>query len=270
MRPGAGLRFEANGRAVPAGHAVTYDAAVASVAVRFATTARASAGTPACPATATGTVAPAATITVVRLSKRRMGVWVCMPAPVASQPSTSTTTCTAPERLKIDTRPSALTRATTVFATVRPGPGFKADASGRASPVGQTVRKVSAVASTAVTVTTTASTPCAGTPPTPVTWRSSDAPATSGAFGDGVSVAVAASAPANRPAGAGAGAAAEAAGAASSEARWMARGTDTAAVTATRATARAPCRQRAGATPITVSPRARNPSAPRCARPTTS
>src|SRR5688500_13345950 len=69
-------------------------------------------------------------------------------------------------------RPSVPTRASTRLGTVRPATTLRFDAVGRSLPVGQAVTYEGAVAFVAVTLTTTAPTPAAGTPPRPVTTTS--------------------------------------------------------------------------------------------------
>ena len=77
-----------------------------------------------------------------------------------------------PERLNIDTEPATPTLASTRFGVVAPATTFRFDATGRSAPVGQTETNESAVGLVAVTLSTTASTPLAGTPPRPTTGRS--------------------------------------------------------------------------------------------------
>lgn len=64
----------------------------------------------------------------------------------------------------------------TRFGTVWPGTTLRFDASGMPTPAGHTVTWLVAVGPTAVTLSTTADTPVAGTPPRPVTCRSIDEP----------------------------------------------------------------------------------------------
>ncbi len=66
-------------------------------------------------------------------------------------------------------RPSAPTFATTKFGRVSPAGRFRFDAFGFAAPDGYTVKNVFCVGDVAVTFTTTAPTPDAGTPPRPNT-----------------------------------------------------------------------------------------------------
>src|SRR3982750_4662271 len=61
---------------------------------------------------------------------------------------------------------------TTRLGMVWPGPKFRLDASGVATPAGKAVRYDPAVASVAVRLTMTAETPRGGTPPRPVAWTS--------------------------------------------------------------------------------------------------
>jgi hypothetical protein len=82
--------------------------------------------------------------------------------------------------LKIDTSPLLPTLPTTRLATDRPATRFRLDAAGRSVAVGQTVKNEGAVTFVAVTFSTTASTPVAGTPPRPDTRRSNAEPATTG------------------------------------------------------------------------------------------
>src|SRR5262245_33142064 len=89
----------------------------------------------------------------------------------------STITCTEPALLYTTTFPSAPTGTITRLAIVCPGPKLRFDVEGggcdvRGKPsdaVGKTVRKLASVGSVTVTFKTTAETPDAGTPPTPVT-----------------------------------------------------------------------------------------------------
>src|SRR5438445_9634538 len=60
----------------------------------------------------------------------------------------------------------------TRFGTVTPGVQLRLEASGRATPVGKTVKKPAALVLVAVTFITTALTPLAGIPPAPVIWTS--------------------------------------------------------------------------------------------------
>src|SRR5919202_1108711 len=78
-------------------------------------------------------------------------------------------TWTAPWLLNRLTLPSAPTLATTRLGTSWLGTTLRLEALGRGAPVGNTVSQVDAEASVAVTFITTAATPEAGTPPTPVT-----------------------------------------------------------------------------------------------------
>src|SRR5688500_7883799 len=67
--------------------------------------------------------------------------------------------------------PSSPTLAMTRFGRTCPGIGLRFAASGRVEPFGNTVTYVSSVCAIAVTLTTTADTPDAGTPPRPATFR---------------------------------------------------------------------------------------------------
>src|ERR1035437_1846905 len=68
------------------------------------------------------------------------------------------------------TLPPLPTFTVTAFGIVAPPPDqFRFDAVGRATPVGKTVKNPPDVVSVTVTFSTTADTPDAGTPPTPVT-----------------------------------------------------------------------------------------------------
>src|SRR6267378_7646266 len=67
---------------------------------------------------------------------------------------------------------------------------FKVEAFGVVTPVGNTVRKPAELGLVAVTFKTTAATPVDGTPPRPVTCRSSVWPAASFAIGPGLVVLV--------------------------------------------------------------------------------
>src|SRR5450631_3075263 len=67
----------------------------------------------------------------------------------------------------------------TRFGTVTPVVQLRLEARGSAAPLGNTVKKPAEVVLVAVTFMTTALTPLAGIPPTPVTWTSRVAPAPS-------------------------------------------------------------------------------------------
>src|SRR6478735_4009883 len=75
--------------------------------------------------------------------------------------------------------PFAPTLVMTELATVCPAPKLRLDASGRAAPVGHTVRYDAAVGSVTVTFSATAPTPVAGTPPRPTTTMVVSTPALS-------------------------------------------------------------------------------------------
>jgi hypothetical protein len=68
------------------------------------------------------------------------------PPVVACQPATSATRWVLPELLKMLTRPPLPTLTTTALATVWPAAKFTLEATGRASPVGNTVRWPGALA----------------------------------------------------------------------------------------------------------------------------
>src|SRR5664280_3807496 len=72
--------------------------------------------------------------------------------------------------------PSAPTGTMARFATSRECTKLTFDAVGRLVPDGQAVTKPSAIGLTAVTLTMTADTPDAGTPPLPVTFRARAVP----------------------------------------------------------------------------------------------
>ena len=79
------------------------------------------------------------------------------------------------------TRPSAPTGTITRFGIVWPARStFRLEANGRAVAPGNTVTKPGSRASVAVTLTTTADTPEAGTPPRPSTGTPTVAPARAG------------------------------------------------------------------------------------------
>lgn len=71
--------------------------------------------------------------------------------------------------VKVDLAPSP-TLTTTRLGTVRAAPKLRLDAWRRGVPAGQAVSQLSALGSVTVTLSTTADTPTAGTPPRPVTW----------------------------------------------------------------------------------------------------
>src|SRR5665647_1342218 len=72
------------------------------------------------------------------------------------------------------TWPFVPTLTMTAFGIVAPMGQFRFDTVGRVVPVGDTVRKPVLVVSVTVTFRTTAETPVAGTPPTPVTFNDLD------------------------------------------------------------------------------------------------
>jgi hypothetical protein len=76
-----------------------------------------------------------------------------------------------PAKLKIEISPSSPTLAMTRFGRTCPGIGFRLAAIGRGEPFGNTVTYDSAVWEMAVTLTMTADTPEAGTPPRPVIFK---------------------------------------------------------------------------------------------------
>src|SRR2546425_845426 len=78
------------------------------------------------------------------------------------------------------TLPPVPTFTTTRLGMVTPPFQLRFEARGLGWPVGHTVRKDPAVVSVTVTLSTTADTPLAGTPPTPVTVKSSEPPGPSG------------------------------------------------------------------------------------------
>src|SRR5712692_7113699 len=65
--------------------------------------------------------------------------------------------------------PSGPTGTITRLGTVWPGPKLRLEARGRATPLGCTVKKLVAVGPVTVRLSTTPTTPVAGTPPWPVT-----------------------------------------------------------------------------------------------------
>ena len=89
---------------------------------------------------------------------------------------TSTMTSVAPDWLKIEILPPVPILATTRLGVVCPARKLRFEVVGRVVPVGNTVRYDAAVGLVAVTLTTTASTPVAGTPPRPTTVRSNTLP----------------------------------------------------------------------------------------------
>src|SRR5262245_797124 len=118
-----------------------------------ATAATPVAGTPPRPSTGTSTVCPAPTCPIpfdapsivdapARVSSRRAGTSAVKPSPdeTGYQPCTSATTSKDPYWLKIDTRPPSPTLAITRLGWTTSGRGLTLDASGRATPVGNTVR----------------------------------------------------------------------------------------------------------------------------------
>ena len=80
------------------------------------------------------------TVGLLRVSAIRAGVTPTYDWLSGNQPSTSTTTCAAPALLKIEMLPLAPTLVMTELATVCPALKLRFDASGRAAPVGHTVR----------------------------------------------------------------------------------------------------------------------------------
>src|ERR1700716_1640179 len=90
-------------------------------------------------------------------------------------------TSALPAALKMLPRPFNPTATSTRFGTVWPLTQLRLDASGRATPAGQTVRKLAAVVLVAVTFRTTALTPVAGTGPCPAIWTSRVPPGPIGA-----------------------------------------------------------------------------------------
>src|SRR5260370_1232685 len=114
----------------------------------------------------------------------RAGVRLVTPLPVVGpseyQPTTSATTLVLPLRLNMLTLPPVPTLTGTRLGMVSPAAQFRFDAVGLGWPVGHPVRKDGALVSVAVTLSTTADTPLAGTPPAPVTVRSSDWPGPNG------------------------------------------------------------------------------------------
>src|SRR4029077_14888828 len=66
--------------------------------------------------------------------------------------------------------PPEPTATSTMLGTVLPAVQFRLEARGWGSPAGQTVKKLGAVVSVTVTLSITALTPLAGTPPCPRTW----------------------------------------------------------------------------------------------------
>src|SRR5258706_5994085 len=84
-----------------------------------------------------------------------------------------------PGPLLKDTLPPVPTGTTTRLGIVLPAAQWRLDASGSEDPVGNTVRKPAVVVLVTVAFSTTALTPVAGMPPTPVTWTSRVEPAVS-------------------------------------------------------------------------------------------
>src|SRR5437773_8452851 len=83
----------------------------------------------------------------------------------------------------METKPFDPSATSTRLGTVWPRTQLRFEASGRGTPDGQTVRKLGAVASVAVTFTTTAIAAVAGTRPWPAILTLSVCPGPIGAFG---------------------------------------------------------------------------------------
>ena len=97
-----------------------------------------------------------------------------------NQPSTSTTTWTEPAPFKIETLPCEPTPTTTRLAAVSPVRKLTLEVKAKGVPLGRTASQLGAVPPVAVRLSTTAETPPAGTPLSPVTCRSTDCPAPTG------------------------------------------------------------------------------------------
>src|SRR4051812_22327756 len=111
---GSALRFDAVGRAAPAGNRVRNVEPVGSVTVTFRATAPAPGGTPPRPATTRSSVEagprepparnwPSMVTPVDRVSARRAGASPVNAGPAGNQPSTSTTMSVLPVLLNSDT-----------------------------------------------------------------------------------------------------------------------------------------------------------------------
>ncbi len=144
-----------------------------------ATAATCAAGTPPLPSTATSTVAgprtpapararPSVVAVPSRVSSNRWGATAENSEPTGNQPSTSTSRWAEPACWNSRTVPSP-TPTITLLATVAPGTRFTLLVPGCCSPPGNAVTYDTAVASVAVTLSTTAATPVRGTPPRPRT-----------------------------------------------------------------------------------------------------
>src|SRR6202521_799759 len=123
----------------------------------------------------------------VRVSRIRAGVTpvnvdpVVVVTPSLYQPATSAMMFTDPRALRKLILPPAPSLTSTRLGIACPGTRLRLEASGLRVAAGKTVTKLDAVASAAVTLSTTAETPVSGTPPRPLTCSVIAWPAPTGA-----------------------------------------------------------------------------------------
>src|SRR5580765_288997 len=187
--PPTKLRFDAFGRAPPVGHTVRYPAALGATAAILRTTAPTpEPGTPPRPVTVRSSSAPVPMAPMPanwpslvpapeRVSSRRAGVSAVSSDAAGNQPTTSAIRWVFPLELYRATWPFAPTLTIARFATVWPGTKLMLEARGSGVPAGHAVTYPAVLGSVTVRLSTTAPTPLAGTPPRPVTVRSSSVPA---------------------------------------------------------------------------------------------